>query len=242
MKKILMRSLPLLAMLVTLLIPTSVSAKTANASATPTISGASYSTTVKIHLSDIPDDGTAKASESLKFPSKYVSLSSTGYSDYLRVKFTPQNGVKTESVVATITKSGTTQTVTLALYDTRSDGLLTYRGKIDGTVTQIDINLKHVCEYDYTQIPATTTKATCTEDGTLTRTCISCKGTNTQINEKATGHAFTKKSLMKNICIQKQPVLKMQFTTIPAASVMKWEPKHLQIKIRQLAISGMMAW
>ena len=195
MKKIFMRSLPLWAMLAVLLMPASVWAKTANATATPTVSGASYKTTVKIHLTDIPADGTAKASEAAKFPTGYVSLSSTGYSDYLRVKFTPQKGAQVESVVATITKSGVATPVTLELNDTSSAGVLTYRYKIDGTITQIDINLKHVCVYDYTQIPATTTKATCTEDGTLTRTCINCNGTDTQINEKATGHTFTKKTI-----------------------------------------------
>ena len=195
MKKLMMRLVPLCAMLFALFIPAPVSAKTANATATPTISGASYSTTVKIHLSDIPADGNAKASEAAKFSSRYVSLSSTGYSDYLRVKFTLQNGAQTESVVATVTKSGVATTVTLPLYDTSSAGLLTYRAKVDGTITQIDINLKHVCAYDYKQVPATTTKATCTEDGMLTRTCIYCKGTDTQINEKATGHTFTKKNV-----------------------------------------------
>lgn len=194
MKKILTRALPVWALIVVMLISTSmpVSAKTANASATPTVSGASYKTTVKIHLSDIPDDGTVLAKESATFPSGYVSLSSY---DYLRVKFTPQKGAEVVSVVATITKSGVATEVTLPLYDTDSKGVRTYRSKskIDGTITQIDINLKHVCEYDYKQIPATTTKATCTEDGTLTRTCIYCNGTDTQINEKATGHTFTKK-------------------------------------------------
>ena len=193
MRKTIFRTLLLSAILIVFLIPGSASAKTANASATPAVSGASYTTTVKIHLNDIPDDGTAKASEAARFSSGYVSISSTGYSTYLRVKFTPQNGAEVNSVVATITSSGTATPVQLDLYDTASSGLLTYRGKISGTVTQVDINLTHVCKYDYTQIPATTTKATCTEDGTLTRTCIYCKGTDTQINEKATGHAFTKK-------------------------------------------------
>lgn len=191
MRKILLRTLLLCAVLVVLLIPAGASAKKASATATPTISvtgGSNYQTKVNICLNEIPDDGNIKASESV--PSVSASITS---SDYLRIKFTPQNGAKVDSVVATVTKSGVAKSVELDLYDTASNGQLTYRGKINGTVTQVDINLLHSCKYDYKQIPATTTKATCTEDGTLTRTCIYCNGTDTQINEKATGHAFTKK-------------------------------------------------
>lgn len=192
MRKIVRRALPLLAMLVVLMMPMTVSARTASATITSaTISGVSYKTSVKIYLNNIPADGTnARASEATKRPSGFLSISSTGYSDYLRVKFTTQNGAEVDKVIATVTKSGVATTVEVP-YLEEQNGYSVYRVKIDGTVTQIDINLNHVCKHDSTQIPYTKTEATCTTPGTTTKTCIYCNGTTTEVTKEATGHAFT---------------------------------------------------
>lgn len=204
MRKTLLRTLILCAMLLALLIPAAVSADTEaqtttkKATATPTISvsgGKKYTADAEIYLTDVPVKGKITASGSI--PSLSASIS--GY-DYLRVKFSPKNGAEVVSVVATVkASSGKTSEIDLELYETNDDGVV-YRKKISGTVTKIVITAKHVCGYDYKKIPATTTDPTCTEAGTLSRTCIYCENVDTQINTNALGHSFTENTVTDHNC------------------------------------------